>query len=264
MHRTANISGEQATNNAIAFLNYVGSQGFGAMMYANKNDITHRFQKSRLPYKFWLAHYVSSTDYTGSYQMWQRTSKGSVPGISGYVDMNIAYFGYGETAKPKHTHDFENGTVVGKVVEPTCGEPGYKTMRCKECSESLKVELPATGNHTYGEWEVDEEKSTEGNIVLVRTCSVCKKTETKTSKERPAVNNTVNEVKDDTNEVDDTNSVTPPTTVNPEPENTVNDPIIETNTTTTEDQTVGEENNNDETKEDGTKENENKEENLEP
>ncbi len=198
MHRTANLSGEQATNNAIAFLNYVGSQGFGTMMYANKNDITKRFQKSRLPYKFWLAHYTTSTDYTGSYQMWQRTSKGSVPGISGYVDMNIAYFGYGSVAKPKHTHDFENGTVIGKITEPTCGTPGYKTMRCKECSESLKIDIPATKLHKYSEWEVDEEKSTEGNIVLVRVCSVCKDKETKLATERP-ISNTANEVSNEVN-----------------------------------------------------------------
>ena len=179
MHRTASISGEQATNNAIAFLNYIGSQGFGTMMYANKHDITSRFQKSRLPYKFWLAHYTSSTDYTGSYQMWQRTSKGSVPGISGYVDMNIAYFGYGSAAKPKHTHDFENGTVI-KKVDPTCIEAGYKIMRCKECSESQQVEIPATGIHKYGEWITDTERSTEEKTVLNRICSVCKKVETKT------------------------------------------------------------------------------------
>ena len=189
------------------------------MMYASKNDITHRFQKSRLPYKFWLAHYTSSTDYTGSYQMWQRTSKGSVPGISGYVDMNIAYFGYGSAAKPKHTHDFENGTVIGKIVEPTCAEAGYKMMRCKECSESQKVELPATGKHQFGEWEVDEENSKEGAIVLVRTCSACKKTETKTTKERPTTNtvtnNTVaNEVDNNvtTNSTTTNETVVPPTT----------------------------------------------------
>ena len=227
MHRTANISGEQATNNAIAFLNYVGSQGFGTMMYANKNDITHRFQKSRLPYKFWLAHYTSSTDYTGSYQMWQRTSKGSVPGISGYVDMNIAYFGYGSVAKPKHTHDFENGTVIGKVVEATCGEAGYKVMRCKECSESQKIELPATGKHEYGEWEVDEEKSKEGAIVLVRKCTVCKKAETKTVTERP-VSNTTNSVV--TNSATANNNTT---TTNEVPTNPVSNDIVENEVTPT-------------------------------
>ena len=242
VHRTAGISGEQATNNAIAFLNYVGSQGFGTMMYANKNDITHRFQKSRLPYKFWLAHYITATDYTGSYQMWQRTSKGSVPGISGYVDMNIAYFGYGDMAKPKHTHDFEHGTVIGKVVEPTCVEPGYKMMRCKECSESKKIEIPATGKHQYSDWVLDEENSGDGKYLYVRTCSVCKKTETKDVKEKIGTNTTnevtnsvTNTTSDNTNNTvpDDTSTTTTNTTPTDETvNNTVSDnPVIGEQTT---------------------------------
>ena len=32
--------------------------------------------------------------------MWQYTSKGKVPGIQGNVDMNVAYFGYEESAPP--------------------------------------------------------------------------------------------------------------------------------------------------------------------
>lgn len=42
----------------------------------------------------WLAEYRSAPLYQGYYQMWQYTSKGSVNGISGNVDMNISYMGY--------------------------------------------------------------------------------------------------------------------------------------------------------------------------
>ena len=45
-------------------------------------------------------------DYKGSFNMWQYTSRGSVPGISGNVDMDVAYFSYGTTAAPKHEHKF--------------------------------------------------------------------------------------------------------------------------------------------------------------
>lgn len=241
MHRTASISGAQATNNAIAFLNYVGSQGFGTMMYANKNDITNRFQKGRLPYKFWLAHYTSSTDYTGSYQMWQRTSKGSVPGISGYVDMNIAYFGYGSVAKPKHTHDFEHGTIIGKVVEPTCVEAGYKMMRCKECSESERIEIPATGVHKFSDWVLDEKNSTSGKYVYTRTCSICKKIETKVTKEKlntntVIANETSNSVSIDNSSTNETstniNNNVDNSIVNNAVENTSSDTVVNNTTNT--------------------------------
>lgn len=42
-------------------------------------------------YLFWLAQYSSSNSYTGKYEMWQYTSSGSVPGISGRVDLNHWY-----------------------------------------------------------------------------------------------------------------------------------------------------------------------------
>ena len=207
MHRTASISGAQATNNAIAFLNYVGSQGFGTMMYANKSDITSRFQKSRLPYKFWLAHYTSQTDYTGSYQMWQRTSKGSVPGISGPVDMNIAYFGYGSAAKPKHTHDFENGTII-KQEAATCLKAGYKVVRCKECSESKEIEIPKLTTHAYGEWIIDEEATETKDGLKHRVCKNCKKEDEAIIPKGTQNTNTANNTSTNTNTNTSTNTST--------------------------------------------------------
>ena len=148
--RTSGISGAQATANANTFLSYIASQGYTPMMYASKNDISNRFNKGNLNYKFWLAHYTSSTDYTGSYQMWQYTSKGSVAGISGNVDMNVAYFRYGAVAEPKHTHDFVNGTEIkNKTKQPTCTTAGEKFIRCKDCSENERQEIPALGHGQY-------------------------------------------------------------------------------------------------------------------
>jgi GH25 family lysozyme M1 (1,4-beta-N-acetylmuramidase) len=81
-NRCASVDGNVATKNALAFLGYVSSHGYTGMMYANKNDITTRLNRSAFSsYKFWLAHYTKQTDYKGSYHMWQYTSQGSVPGI---------------------------------------------------------------------------------------------------------------------------------------------------------------------------------------
>ena len=125
--RCANVGGAEATKNANAFLNYIKSSGYEPMMYANKSDITKRMSRSSFNCKFWLAHYTSKTDYTGNVNMWQYTSKGTVPGISGWVDMNIAYFNYGTVAQPKHTHDY-NEEVKNSYVLETCGKDGSKVM----------------------------------------------------------------------------------------------------------------------------------------
>ena len=109
--------------------------------------------------------------------MWQYTSKGTVPGISGWVDMNIAYFNYGTVAAPKHTHDY-NEEVKNSRKEPTCGEDGSKVMACS-CGEKETVTLKATGKHTWGEWKVTTEATADKEGIQTRICSVCKKEETK-------------------------------------------------------------------------------------
>ena len=72
------------------------------MVYASKSYFNNNYFNNSLlsnKYKIWLAHYTSRgldtpTDYRGTYQMWQFCSDGRVDGISGNVDMNVAYFGY--------------------------------------------------------------------------------------------------------------------------------------------------------------------------
>ena len=222
-YRCSGVSGEQATSNAIAFLEYVKNAGYTPMMYASKNDITNRFNPSRLSsYKFWLAHYTETTNYTGSYQMWQYTSNGSVNGISGRVDMNIAYFRYGAVAEPKHTHDFENGTVINTTDSKaaTCTVDGVKYIRCASCSESKKVTLEALG-HKYGKWITEKEATEEEEGIKYRECSVCKeKQKEEIQKLKPEKNNTVN-----------TNTITNTSTNTNANTNTITNTTTTTNTT---------------------------------
>lgn len=176
--RCANVDGAQATKNALSYLNYVKANGYEPMMYANKNDITKRMSRGSFGCKFWLAHYTEQTDYTGNVNMWQYTSQGSVPGISGGVDMNIAYFNYGTVAEPKHTHDF-NEEVKNSYKAPTCEEKGSKVMACS-CGEKETKELEATG-HKFDDkdWKVTTEATTKKEGIATRKCKNCDKIETK-------------------------------------------------------------------------------------
>ena len=76
-----------------AFCNTVRNSGYGAGIYANKVWLTSYMHASQLTgYKIWLAQYAATPTYTATrYDYWQYTSKGSVAGISGNVDMNIKY-----------------------------------------------------------------------------------------------------------------------------------------------------------------------------
>ena len=64
--------------------------GYTPGVYANLNW-WNNYLTGVTAYTRWVAQYNSQCDYAGSYDIWQYSSGGSVPGISGRVDMNWCY-----------------------------------------------------------------------------------------------------------------------------------------------------------------------------
>lgn len=89
----ANLSAEEKTAICKAFCEKIESAGYAAGVYSNKSymydDLNMRSLEDE--YFIWMANYTMATDYRGKYSMWQYTSKGSVDGIEGYVDLNVMY-----------------------------------------------------------------------------------------------------------------------------------------------------------------------------
>ncbi|MBO5621229.1 MAG: glycoside hydrolase family 25 protein [Butyrivibrio sp.] len=85
------ISVEERSAAAHAFLSTISNAGYTAGIYSNKLWFENRINTSSFTgYKIWLAQYVDIPTYTATrYDMWQYTSKGSISGISGNVDMNV-------------------------------------------------------------------------------------------------------------------------------------------------------------------------------
>ena len=78
-----------------AFCRTVQNAGYNAGVYASRNWYNNRLNTASLEkYVIWLAEYREIPIYQGYYQMWQYTSKGSISGITGNVDLNISYLGY--------------------------------------------------------------------------------------------------------------------------------------------------------------------------
>ena len=62
------------------------------MIYASRNWFYDNLNMNELnQFDIWLAQYNDVADYTGHYEIWQHTSKGTILGISGNVDLNIGY-----------------------------------------------------------------------------------------------------------------------------------------------------------------------------
>ncbi|MCQ2553969.1 MAG: hypothetical protein MJ150_06675, partial [Clostridia bacterium] len=78
-----------------AFCQTMKNSGYTAGVYANKSWLTSKMNVGSLGnFKIWLAQYNTEVTYTGRYDLWQYSSKGSVGGISGNTDMNLSYLGY--------------------------------------------------------------------------------------------------------------------------------------------------------------------------
>lgn len=74
---------------------------------------------------------------------------------------------------PTHTHNW----VKGDVVAPSCIEGGYTINTCK-CKQTKFTDETAALGHTFGEWEIVSEPTTEEEGSRTRTCSVCNEVET--------------------------------------------------------------------------------------
>lgn len=93
------------------FCKKIEEAGYYAMIYASKSWLEAKLNDSRLDrFDKWLAQWTSKPTYGKSFGIWQYTSNGSVPGISGRVDMNISYVDYPSIIK---------GTTTGKPVVPS-------------------------------------------------------------------------------------------------------------------------------------------------
>ena len=81
------------TDASLAFCEKIVSAGHQAGVYASRDFFYNYFNIPLIEkYWIWVAHYTSGqTDYTGKYNFWQATSKGSVPGINGNVDIDWFY-----------------------------------------------------------------------------------------------------------------------------------------------------------------------------
>ncbi len=77
------------TRNAKAFLDTLNEAGYDGLLYSSASYLKKVWYDTSYP--VWMAHYTDHSDYDGEYKYWQFCSNGKVPGINGFVDMNIMY-----------------------------------------------------------------------------------------------------------------------------------------------------------------------------
>lgn len=90
--RISKLSKEEKTEIADAFCKCIRANGYEPIVYGNPSWLRDEIELEYLTgYDTWLANYTETTGYPYKYRMWQFTDRGQVPGINGYVDLNL-YF----------------------------------------------------------------------------------------------------------------------------------------------------------------------------
>ena len=88
--RTVNMDARTLTDIQLHFCQVMVEKGYTPMVYFNWYQSTKLMYLTELEaYPFWLALYQDRMTYPYKVEMWQYTDKGTVPGINGYVDINV-------------------------------------------------------------------------------------------------------------------------------------------------------------------------------
>lgn len=117
------------TKIAQAFLERIKAAGYTPAIYCNVDWYNNVLDVPNLPYDYWLASYPAAD--TGVIQErlrpsagvgWQYSSKGSVLGISGHVDMDVFYTDYKQQMKGDNMTRIEKAT---QQMEAWANDPAH-------------------------------------------------------------------------------------------------------------------------------------------
>lgn len=119
--KAINLSNSELERIAAKFCSIVSGAGYTSGVYANlnwwNNYLTNPFFGS---VRKWVAQYNIVCEYSGAFEVWQCSSRGSIPGVSGNVDINFDFTGkYYEPTSP------EGAQHVYRLYNPNSGEHLY-------------------------------------------------------------------------------------------------------------------------------------------
>jgi len=133
--------------------------GYSASIYGSKSRLEGTWSPSIKDMKagknnlsIWMAHWVSKSSYKGSYYMWQVNSHGRVPGISGDVDLDVAYIDRLPSPKaPVKPEDPSTETPETEATQPKDSKAPDDAVQPNEGDASVPAEdedAPEEGNAT--------------------------------------------------------------------------------------------------------------------
>lgn len=110
------LSNRQRTDTVKAFCDDIEKAGYYAMFYCNLNWLNNYLIKEELlpKYDLWLAEWNVAAPSV-SCGIWQKSDKGTINGISGNVDLDIAYKNYPEIMTSKGLNGFSKSDNLPNI-----------------------------------------------------------------------------------------------------------------------------------------------------
>lgn len=120
-----------------AFCTEMEAGGYFAGFYTSASVAANILSPSiRKRFAFWCAQWASRNSFEGASGLWQYSSNGSVPGISGRVDMDISYIDYPSIIKKGGFNGYPKGTENKPVPAPKTEKKSVDTL-AKEVIKGL-------------------------------------------------------------------------------------------------------------------------------
>ncbi len=153
----AGLGKDKLTSMVTAFCSALEAAGYYASFYCNADWAKNRLDMTALArFDFWLAQWASAPTYKGhTFNMWQSSSKGSVAGISGNVDMDTAFVDYeavikqnklnGYTGEATDSGKQEGGNDMNQRQQIVNAAASY--IGCKESDGSHKKIIDLYNSH---------------------------------------------------------------------------------------------------------------------
>lgn len=136
----------EATEAAIAFCETMENAGYFVGIYSSDiSGFKERLDHERLKaYAHWVADYTGDTDVCKDWQVRQISSKGIIPGINTYVDIDLTNIDYSNIMKKNGL----NGFKKGETKHDTAGDSDTGKSRIHSTADSSTEPDPAGSSGT--------------------------------------------------------------------------------------------------------------------
>ena len=139
---------EKLTAIADAFLKELEAAGYYAVLYANLYWLTNLLERETLKrYDVWLAQWSDKPTFTGDFGLWQYSARGKVDGISGDVDLDVAYRDYPAIIKAVGLNGLKETEAVPaapKKEESASPQERYYTVRAGDTLSAIAAKYQTT------------------------------------------------------------------------------------------------------------------------